>query len=77
MRKNRQRRSQSLIEQNLLGSIRDVIRATNDVRHSHIDIVRYDTQVICRPAIASQQHKVFNSECANSIRPRNRVIQTT
>ena len=75
MRKSRQSRSQSLIQQNLLGSIRDVICPANNVRHPHIDIVCHHAQVISRPAIASQQHEVFQLRVRELDSPEDRVIK--
>ncbi len=54
------RRLEGLVEQELLGRIRDVIVAAHDVRDPHLDIVGDDRQVVRGMAVRSQEDEVFD-----------------
>ena len=54
------RRLEGLVEQELLGRVRDVIVAPHDMRDPHLDIVGHDREVICGMAVRSQDDEVFD-----------------
>ena len=53
-------RAESLILKHLLGRVRDVVGAADDVREAHVDVVGDDAQVIRRNAIGAQEDEVLN-----------------
>ena len=60
MRKLRHVLTESLIKQNLLVRVRQMILAANDVRDAHLDVVDHDREVVERMAVGTQQHQVFD-----------------
>ena len=60
VRKLRDRGTERLVQKDLLGSIRYVISATNDVGDLHIDVVNHNSQVIGGHAIRTKQYKIFD-----------------
>src|SRR5690242_16457380 len=57
--KHWQRRANGLVEQYLLGRVRQMIGAANDVRDLHIHVVADHAQVICWSAIGAQKYKIL------------------
>ncbi len=58
MGKNRHGGANSLIKQNLLGGVADVIFAANDMTNSHINIVNHHRQIIEGLAIGTGNHHI-------------------
>src|SRR5690606_29939174 len=52
--------TQSLIEQDLLRRIGDVIIAAKHVRHSHEDVIRDDGEVVDRRLVGPEDDEIFD-----------------
>ena len=59
VREHRQGGAQGLVEQDLLGRVRNVVRAPDDVADAHVHIVGDHAQVIRGNAVGTQQHEIF------------------
>ena len=66
----RQSRAESLILQHLLGGVRDVVGAADDVREAHVDVIGDDAEVIGGDAVGRRRTKSSISALANSTRPK-------
>ena len=75
MRKARCRVSESFVEQDLLGRIRDVIVPTNDVGDPHVDVVGHDGEVVGRVAIGAQDDEVLDVGVVEGNRPAHAVVE--
>src|SRR5271155_1381430 len=75
VRENRRRRPQRVIDQHLLRRIRQMIRAANNVRDAHINVVHHHAQLISRHAARAQQHKILDVCVLYLTRPKNRVLE--
>ena len=64
VRELRRRESERLIEQHLPRRIRDVILAANHMRDLHQRIVDHDGEVVGRPAVRSDQHRIADDVAA-------------
>ncbi len=58
--KHRRRCAERVILQQLLGRVRNVVGAADDVRHAHVEIVSDDAEVICRDLVGAQQDEIFD-----------------
>ncbi len=58
--KYRQSRAQRLIQQHLLGSIRNVVGAADDVRDAEVNVVGDHAQVVRRAAVVAQEDEIFD-----------------
>ena len=74
--KLRHRRTQSLVKQNLLVCVREMILAANHVRDSHLDVVDHDREVVERMAVRTQQYKIFDFRVTAFLRSINNVVKS-
>ena len=58
--KDGDRPSQGAVEKNLLGGVRDVVGATDDMADVHVQIIQHHAQVVGGHAIGPNQHEVFD-----------------
>ena len=75
MRERRHRPAERLIQQHVLGRVRDVIVAAHDVRDLHVDVVGDDRQVISRLAVRPQDHEVFDVRVVERNRPVHEIVE--
>ena len=58
MRELRRGEAERAVEQQLTRGVRNVILATDHVRHLHQRIVDHDGEVVGGPAVGSHQHRI-------------------
>ena len=75
MRKARRRLSESFVEQDLLGRIRDVIVPTNDIGDPHVDVVGHDSEVVGRVTPGAQDDEVLDVGVVEGNRPAHAVVE--
>ena len=75
MGKHRQAGAQRLVEQNLLGRVRNMIGAADDVGDPHIHVVGDHAQVVGGTAIGAQQHEVFQFGVGELYSAENGVVE--
>src|SRR5271156_1367170 len=75
VRENRRCRPQRVINQHLLRRIRQMIRAANNVRDAHINIIHHHAQLISRHSARAQQHKILDVRVLYLARPENRILE--
>ena len=75
MRERRNRPAERLIQQHVLGRVRDVIVAAHHVRDLHVDVVDDDRQVIGGLAVRPQDHEVFDVRIVECDRAVDEIVE--
>ena len=76
VREPRGRGAERLVQQHLLGRVRNVIVAAHDVRDRHVDVVDHDREVVGRVTIGAQHDEVLDrGVLSNTIGPRTRSLK--
>jgi len=65
----------SAIKKDLLGSIANMIIASNNMGNTSVDIINYHREVISGETIASQQNKIFQVFVLHGNVPVNEIIK--
>ena len=75
VREARRRLAECLVEQNLLGRIRDVVVATDNIRDGHVDVVCDNREVVGRVPIGAQHDEVFDVGVVERDRSAHAVVE--
>ena len=75
MREGRDVRTQSLVHEELLGSVGKVVGAPNHVAYSHIEIIRNDAEVVSGVPIGPQKDEVLKILVREACGPEYQVVE--
>ena len=75
VREHGRRRAERLVHQDLLRGIREVVGASDDVGHPHVEVIGHHAQVVGGVPVRAQQNEIFEVPMLDPDAAKDAVIE--